>query len=340
MGRIVKNDSSKYGIIVFTRDRPESLKLTINDISGKHNQIIILDDSRIEHNRIRNEQLQFEFSNIFYHGPQQQMKLIQDIGRDLCIDSPFLRPLGTEGWNLGYCRNWALILCAVEGFERVVFLDDDIRLTEAGNIDHQLILLSDYDFVGSKIMGMPDESFIGHLFREIGIEFEGLPSGGFLAFKPKFIHEAFINVYNEDWIWQRMHPEAISIVSGSSYQNEYDPFTIPISKIHFQEFGEILYRGLDLAFSKKNASLLNKNRYWTDIIESFKKELDELNNYAYEIGPSRMSILKEANLLDYYNSIDPDNLTKVYTEYYSQKKGWLSLLEFARRIRGRQYENY
>lgn len=65
-------------------------------------------------------------------------------------------------------RNLALVLCHALGWERVVFLDDDIRVPNPADLRKAAGLLDTHTAVGLRIGGFPDNSMVCHAFRNAG----------------------------------------------------------------------------------------------------------------------------------------------------------------------------
>ena len=171
---------------------------------------------------------------------------------------------------MGYTRNYAIILAKVLGFERVLFMDDDIIIEDNSPVYEMFDLLNNADFVSAEIKGMPDLSVVDFIMQKVGLEPYRFMSGGFLAFNLNSVAEYFLNYYNEDWIWLFMHrPEAKLVKYGEVYQLPYDPFENAIEKALHQEFGEILVEGVKRYIeieNKSNTLLLNKD-FWDEIVK-------------------------------------------------------------------------
>jgi len=65
-------------------------------------------------------------------------------------------------------RNIGLILSKLAGWQRIVFLDDDIRVPVAADLTRAAALLDNRDGVGLHIGGFPDNSVVCHANRETG----------------------------------------------------------------------------------------------------------------------------------------------------------------------------
>jgi hypothetical protein len=313
------------GIIMFTKNRPEILKKTLPQLTDGDLPIIVLDDSTNTKTRKTVNNWAEKVNNIYYHGRNEQKELLKKfakLGSDLDY---FIKTLGTNGWNLGYVRNYAIILAKILGFERVLFIDDDIIIKDHNIIQDMMRLLNDMDFVGAKIIGMPDYSVVNHIERELGMKPYEFLSGGFLAFNQSSVSEYFLNYYNEDWIWLFLHkPKAKFIKYGEGHQLPFDPFENAVEKALRQEFGVILVRGVKEAVESENYALLLNKHFWSRIIEgrsAFIKDITNLSKKNCVIGISVGRFL-----LSYLLKIDEEKFVNIFTTYYKRKKLWGRLL--------------
>ncbi len=65
-------------------------------------------------------------------------------------------------------RNLALMLSHMLRWERVVFLDDDIRVPNPDDLSKAAGLLDTHAAVGLRVGGFPDNSMVCHAFRDAG----------------------------------------------------------------------------------------------------------------------------------------------------------------------------
>jgi hypothetical protein len=140
-------------------------------------------------------------------------------------------------------RNLALALSHMLRWERVVFLDDDIRVPEPDDLSKAAGLLDTHAAVGLRVGGFPDNSMVCHAFREAGGWQETFIGGGAMAVAVKRNRSFFPNVYNEDWFFvldagKRLH--SIATV-GEVLQYPYDPYRVP--RARSEEFGDVLAEG-------------------------------------------------------------------------------------------------
>ncbi len=348
--KTASSEPEKKCIIIFTKDRPSTLLESLRHLRNIKIDIIILDDSVYRQIKMYVNS-HYKINNIFFHDKHKQRVILQNL-RDLNIDA-FVKHLSVKGWNLGFARNYAIILSKVLGYKKVIFMDDDIIVRDDDIIVNIMEKLNEVDFVGAKISGMPDNSLLGHIIRACNIEEEEflsagfllqtinsekklrtikpyeLLSGGFLAFNLDAVSEYFFNYYNEDWIWLFLHgPKTKGINYGKVYQLPYDPFQNAVEKAMFQEFGEILVDGVYTALKeRRNFSQLIYKSFWKGILEKRFIDIKKLAELCKgnEIEYITLDVCKA--LLKYYSKAGPDIFAKVFTAYFEQRAGWLFILE-------------
>ena len=140
-------------------------------------------------------------------------------------------------------RNLALLIARLIGWERIVFLDDDITIPEPVDLRDAVGLTEHYAGVGLALDGMPDNSVVCHAFREAGGYQDMFIGGGALAVGTRLMTSFFPNIYNEDWFFllddEGLLPTAIT---GRAVQKEYDPYRE--HRARMEEFGDCLAEGL------------------------------------------------------------------------------------------------
>ena len=306
-------------IIMFTKNRSEILSKTIPQLTNADLSVIVLDDStNAKTKRIVNDVAK-NGNNIYYQGRNEQKELLQKftkLGSDLDY---FIKPLGSNGWTLGYARNYAIILAKTLGFDRVLFMDDDIVIKDVNIIKGMMKLLDNADFVGAKISGMPDDSVVGHIMRELGMKPYEFLSGGFLTFNLDSVSEYFLNYYNEDWIWLFLHKPKVKLTKyGEVHQLSFNPFENAVERGLQQEFGEILVEGVKEAVESRNSEVLIDKHFWNRIIEkrtNIIKDLTNLSKNSCDTAVGRF-------LLSYLSKIDVKKFVNIFITYFIRKKLW------------------
>ncbi|MGB4847982.1 MAG: hypothetical protein WBP41_08705, partial [Saprospiraceae bacterium] len=177
----------------------ESLLHELCSIQNIKYGICIIDDSSKIEIIEKNKRITNKYDNTKYLGIIQY--------RDFyCINekSHDGQLLGDVTWNLGIARNFALEHSTFLGYEKVLFLDDDISEIDEGKIEEGFSVLTKDSFVSCTFKGVEDDSIVGHIAKQVGVVDDGdkMLSGGFLFLSPASISQRFFNIYNEDWIIQ------------------------------------------------------------------------------------------------------------------------------------------
>lgn len=141
-------------------------------------------------------------------------------------------------------RNLALVLGRVVGWQRVLFLDDDIYGISPADARAAAGLLADFDVIGMDNSGYPDNSVVCHAYRQTGAAQEQFIGAGALAVSPARCLSFFPDVYNDDWFFLLGYgPHANFAVTGEMRQRDYDPFANP-DRARSEELGDCLAEGL------------------------------------------------------------------------------------------------
>src|ERR1035437_8572337 len=237
--------TTKEAIFIFTKDRPETLNKTLDSIQHVQYTKFVIDDSVKPENLKSVSQICNEYPNCIYLGKMEFNQFTSSQGIDFPKFDFLLREVGSMEWNLGYARNFALLYSKYLGLEKVLFTDDDIQVPYLKLIEELFQSINNYQFVGANILGLVDDSALGHIATDLGINNERMLSGGFMVFNPNKIEHFFLNNYNEDWIWLFLQlKEKEYLQTGEVFQELTNPLTSYKTKVIFQEFGEIALDGI------------------------------------------------------------------------------------------------
>src|SRR4051794_15903752 len=98
-------------------------------------------------------------------------------------------------------RNIGLAVARMLGWQRLMFLDDDIDVEEPDHIRKAAALLGRFGAVGLFNDGFPDNSVVCHANRDTGHEQSSFIGGGAMAVLATRGNAFFPNIYNEDWFF-------------------------------------------------------------------------------------------------------------------------------------------
>ena len=161
-------------------------------------------------------------------------------------------------------RNLGLVLARMAGWKRVVFLDDDISVPDAVDLERAVAELRHRDGVGLHINGFPDNSVVCHANRETGDKKQDtFIGGGALAVPADRIDSFFPEIYNEDWFFLVGETSLRPVAQvGLALQQPYDPFASP-ERARSEEFGDVLAEGLFALFDQGKKIVDADEEYWT-----------------------------------------------------------------------------
>jgi len=147
--------------------------------------------------------------------------------------------------DLSAKRNLALTLSRLRNWTRILFFDDDITGLKARDALDASGLLANYNAVGLRIGGFPDNSVVCHAYRRAGGEQKEFIGGGALAVAADRTDSFFPDIYNDDWFFLldgkgRLQPTA---ATGNVIQHKYDPFRNP-ERARAEELGDVLAEGI------------------------------------------------------------------------------------------------
>ena len=162
-------------------------------------------------------------------------------------------------------RNLGLLIGRVCGWQRMLFLDDDIRKLNVPKLSSAAALLDDHPVVGLQVKKYPDASVVGHARRLTGRRQEPFVSGGSLLVNPQLLNGYFAPVYHEDWLCVINHiRESEVAIGGSIAQLPYLPFSASKRAEH-EEFGDVLLSGLLwLVHARIRKGAADKSRLMTE----------------------------------------------------------------------------
>ncbi len=165
-------------------------------------------------------------------------------------------------------RNLGLLLASLMGWQRIVFLDDDIEVPNPGDLRRAAHLLDRYAAVGLVIDYFPDNSVVCHAHRAAGGGQETFIGGGALAVGTAAMSSFFPKIYNEDWFFlldgARLCP---ATMVGSAVQHHYDPYD-SVHRAELEEFGDCMGEGVfHLLDSGRTIRGATRHQYWQQFLD-------------------------------------------------------------------------
>jgi hypothetical protein len=179
--------------------------------------------------------------------------------------------------DLSTKRNVALILARMLGWQRIFFLDDDIRDVEPADVSSVVSLLGSYATAGMRVIDYPDNSAACHANRMTGGLQDVFVTGAALAVDCQQNTGFFPDIYNEDWLF--FYDVASAGQLGSSRrrvrQLHYDPFADP-ERAAWQEFGDVLAEGLYALLDHRQGVQHATREYWFNFRQARQRFLEAI----------------------------------------------------------------
>jgi len=156
----------------------------------------------------------------------------------LAVTSGRTRDLSTK-------RNLGLLIAKMRGWERLMFLDDDIFGISTAEVDALAAGLNHHNVSVLIPEEFPDNSVACHANRLGGGEQGKFASAGGMGVRcDREDLPFFPNIYNEDWFFFADEAAGRRINKvGTSRQKKYQPFADPKRAVK-EEFGDLLAEGL------------------------------------------------------------------------------------------------
>jgi hypothetical protein len=179
--------------------------------------------------------------------------------------------------DLSFKRNLALVFSLLAGWQRIVFLDDDIDVPEPDDLWSAAGLLRRFPAVGLGLAGFPDNSVVCHANRAVGRRQETFIGGGAMAVAVSRMSSFFPNIYNEDWFFLVGERRSRKYgVVGRAVQAPYDPYRSP-DRARSEELGDCLAEGLyallDIGQYKEQSA---SEDYWTEFLAARRALIREI----------------------------------------------------------------
>jgi glycosyltransferase involved in cell wall biosynthesis len=188
--------------------------------------------------------------------------------------------------DLSTKRNIGLLLARMVGWQRVFFLDDDIRDLDASDLREVATMLGPYGAVGMRAVDFPDNSVVCHGHRKTGGYQDVFISGSVLAVHCAEAVAFFPEIYNEDWFFFYHAAEAqrLGWHGRDATQLCYDPFANP-QRAAGQEFGDVMAEGLYGLLHDRIGADRATTDYWQSFLDSRMRFLNGVLDRSERVEP-------------------------------------------------------
>ena len=188
--------------------------------------------------------------------------------------------------DLSTKRNIGLLLARMTGWERIFFLDDDIRDLYPLDLHDVATMLGPFAAVGMRAVDFPDNSVVCHGHRETGGYQDVFVSGSVLAVHCDEAVTFFPEIYNEDWFffYHAAAARRLGQHGRPATQLSYDPFADP-QRAAGQEFGDVMAEGLYSLLHHRIGMDCAGSDYWQIFLDSRMKFLEAVLARSEEVEP-------------------------------------------------------
>ena len=147
--------------------------------------------------------------------------------------------------DLSAKRNIGLLLARLHGWNKIVFVDDDVTLSRTDNVARLAGQLDRYQVAGMIVRDYPDNSVVCHARRAAGLPQDVFLTGAVLGVHCNNLPLSFFpDIYNEDWFFFAREAASRQLRGvGQATQLEYNPYASP-DRARREEFGDLLAEGL------------------------------------------------------------------------------------------------
>jgi hypothetical protein len=157
----------------------------------------------------------------------------------------FRKANGYRESDLSAKRNIGLLLARLHGWNKIVFVDDDVTLSRTDNVARLAGQLDRHDVAGMIVPKFPDNSVVCHARRDAGLPQDVFLTGAVLGVHCNSLPLSFFpDIYNEDWFFFAREAASRELRGvGQASQLTYNPYARP-DRARREEFGDLLAEGL------------------------------------------------------------------------------------------------
>jgi hypothetical protein len=169
--------------------------------------------------------------------------------------------------DVSFKRNVGLVIARAAGWNRVLFLDDDIVVPNPDDLGAVAAVADGFHAVGLDNMGFHDNSVVCHAYRYIGGRQDTFIGGGALMVRPFETESFFPEIYNEDWLFLLRNTFLGRVAShGAMIQQPFDPYDNP-TRAASQEFGDVIAEGIYWLLDRGSPIRHADAEYWQDALQ-------------------------------------------------------------------------
>ncbi|GAA0944677.1 hypothetical protein [Nonomuraea longicatena] len=237
-----------------------------------------------------------------------------------------------RGTDTAAKRNLGLAITRMLGWERVIFMDDDIEVPSPDDLRRAATLLDQHAAVALSVddTGFPDNSVVCHAYREVGGDQESFVGGGALAVETTRHVSFFPDVYNEDWFYLLDDDGLRSLaVAGTIRQRPYDPFADP-GRARTEELGDVLAEGLFWLLDEGRGLADADHAHWAEFLarrERFVAGIADLVPTRAPAGRRAAMLASLTAALDRLRLITPELCLAYLAAWREDRRVWRDYLD-------------
>ncbi|MBP2325697.1 hypothetical protein JOF56_006082 [Kibdelosporangium banguiense] len=263
--------------------------------------------------------------------------LVPEFATSTMLDSANYGRLFARNTDTSLKRNIGLLFAHIAGWDRVVFLDDDITIPQPDDLNNAVGLLDRHAGAGLSIGGFPDNSVVCHAYRDAGGEQDTFIGGGALAVGRSAFDSFFPDIYNEDWFFllneTGLRPSAIT---GRGIQAPYDPYRDTM-RARGEELGDCLAEGLFSLLDTGMRLTDADSRFWADFLGRRRSFIHEVIQMVSDTLPesaekARMTAALEAAVVR-NRLILPEMCVDYMEAWRADRKLWERHIQAQRPVR-------
>jgi hypothetical protein len=188
--------------------------------------------------------------------------------------------------DLSIKRNLGLLIARMLGWNRIFFMDDDVRGVSLEDLRTTVSMLGRFRSVGMRVTDTADNSVVCHAHRATGADQDVFVSGSVLAVNCRGPVAFFPEVYNEDWFffYDDVCAGRVGWSGCNATQLRYDPFD-NVQRAERQEFGDVLAEGLYALLHTESCKSETTRNYWNKFLAARKEFLESIIRRADSVPP-------------------------------------------------------
>jgi hypothetical protein len=234
--------------------------------------------------------------------------------------------------DLSLKRNLGLLLARLMGWQKIMFLDDDIFGVTPDDLAKVASQLDFHQVTGLISRSFPDNSVVCHANRLRGGQQDNFVTGAALGVSCARPGLGFFpDIYNEDWLFFADHAGRGEVISvGEARQRPYKPFADP-RRAEVEEFGDLIAEGIYALFNDGEPLDAATKAYWAEFIAARQELIGRLIGDLYCMEAREARVLAHESMLrarKQLKGITPDDCARFVDAWRDDRAA------FARLARG------